>query len=147
MTTATERTPEQRAADPVSGVIIDDEGRLGEPAHDPIALGTALPLPVGVPAKILPVLLADDGPVVYGEPVPDLESLTGAQQNRVEVLTGKRLQKPEPEEVEPPVLLTVQERAERDREAREKREREKVEPPKATTKPVAKAPVVAPAKA
>lgn len=146
MTTATERTPEQRAADPVGTTILDPEGVLGEPAHDPIALGTALPLPVGQPANILPVLLAEDGEVVYGEPVPDLESLTGDQQNRVEVLTGKRLQKPEPEDA-PPVLLTAQERAERDRERAEKLARgEKIEPPK-QTKPAPKAPVVAPAKA
>jgi hypothetical protein len=136
-----ERTPEQRASDPVSGVLLDEEGVIGEPWHDPIALGTALPLPVGVPPNILPIDLADDGPVVFGEVVPDLETLSGAEQSRIEVLTGKRLQRPESSIPDAPPVRSAQERVEKAEKDRADRDRER-----AQAKPIAPGtPVVRPA--
>ncbi len=71
---------------------------ITEPVHDPNALGTALPLGGSIAPR---VEKPNDGgepiPGVSGFDVPDPEKMTGAEQVRVEVATGKRLQPEVPE--------------------------------------------------
>jgi len=65
---------------------------LRNPISDRGPTGSGTPIPPAVLGGPVPV---DDELVAAGTPIPELRSLTGEEQSRFEVLTGKRLQKPE----------------------------------------------------
>jgi hypothetical protein len=72
----------------------DPDGLITPPLCDPIANSTGLPIP---PAVIDETLLPEEpSPVLTGGMIlPDLATLSGKEQELVEIYTGKRLQRPE----------------------------------------------------
>lgn len=103
-----------------------DAEHITQPLADPVANSTALVVPPAILDDTLPVEQPPDMPVgaVTVIDVPeDTTSLSGAEQNRIEVLTGKRLQRPPmPESDETPE--TPEERTKRLRNEKRERERE-----------------------
>jgi hypothetical protein len=86
---ATPRTAADRAANPASTVLVDDRNAISPPLADPIANATATPMPPTVIDMTVPHEEAPEK--IIGEPMPDPRTISGDEQNRIEVLTGKRI--------------------------------------------------------